>query len=257
MFFVDAHAHLYDEKYNGRENEVIAHAKQYGVERIICAASDIEKSKKCIEIASKYEGVYATVGVHPEDASGFSEETVQKLRKLAKHEKVVAIGEIGLDYYWKEVSHDVQKEAFISQLKLANELNLPVVIHVREATGDMIEILKTHKNLLKNGGIIHCFNKNWEVAKLFLELGLCLSIGGALTFPNSHKLCEAVANIPLNRLMLETDCPYMAPVPLRGTINEPMNVIIVAENIAKIKGISVEEVQRATTENALRVFRIR
>lgn len=253
--FIDIHAHLYDEKFESVE-EILKNANDYNVKKIICCGSCVENSKKSLEIANKFDNVFACVGVHPDDVGDFDEKTEEALKELAKSEKVKGIGEIGLDYNTSRVPKEKQKEAFIRQMKLAYNLKLPVVIHCREATGDMIEILKENKEFLKYGGVMHCFNKNSTVAKIFLELGLYLSIGGALTFPNTEKLKESVKNVPLEKLLLETDCPYMTPVPFRGRTNEPKNIVIVAEEIAKLKGISVEEVAKQTTKNANKVFNL-
>lgn len=254
--FIDVHAHLYDKIYEGKQEDVIYRAKEYDVEKIICAGSDLETSRECIKLANKFDCVFATVGIHPEDCLNFKEEDLDVLKELAQNKKVVGIGEIGLDYYWKDVPREVQKRAFLAQIKLAYELKLPVVIHVREATGDMIDILKENQELLKYGGIIHCFNKNFEVGKIFINLGLSLSVGGVSTFPNTNKLNEAIKQLPIEKLMLETDCPYMTPVPFRGQINEPKNVVIVAEHIANVKGMDISEVKRITTENAVRMFKL-
>jgi len=253
--FIDVHAHLYyDDKLN--DEKCVINAKDYGVEKIICSGSDIENSKRSVEIAEKFDGVYASVGVHPDDVGGLGEKELSILEELAKSKKVVAIGEIGLDYNTSEVPKEEQKDAFIKQIKLADKLGLPVVIHSREATGDTIDVLKSNLQYLSHGIVMHCFNKNSTVAKIFLDMGCYLSIGGALTFPNSEKLKQAVKEIPLDRILLETDCPYMTPVPFRGQVNEPKNVIIVADEIAKIKGITPEEVGKQTTLNAIKVFGI-
>ena len=253
--FVDVHAHLY---YEDRldEKKAIENALSYGVEKIICSGSDLENSRKSVEIAQKYDNVFASVGVHPDDVENLEEKELLELEELARSKKVVAIGEIGLDYNTSTVSKEKQKEAFVAQIKLADKLGLPVVVHSREATGDTIEILRENQKFLSHGIVMHCFNKNSTVAKILLDLGCYLSIGGALTFPNSEKLKQSVKEIPLDRLLLETDCPYMTPVPFRGQVNEPKNVVIVADNIAKIKGITPEEVGNATTENARRIFKI-
>ena len=253
--FIDIHAHLYDEKYESVE-KVLKNADDWGVKKVICCGSSIENSKLCVEIAKKYENVFACIGVHPDDVGDFGDEEEKTLKELAKCDKVKAIGEIGLDYYTSEVSKEKQKEAFVRQMRIANDLKLPIVIHCRDATGDMIEVLKENQHLLKFGGVIHCFNKNSTVAKIFLDMGFHLSIGGALTFPNTDKLKESVRIAPCDRLLLETDCPYMTPVPYRGQVNEPKNVVIVAEEIARIKGISVEDVARFTTNNAEKLFNI-
>lgn len=253
--FIDVHAHLYDEKIDSIE-KVVENANEWGVKKIICSGSSLENSKKSVEIANRFENVYASIGIHPDDVGDFDDNLEEELRALAKNEKVKAIGEIGLDYNTSLVSKEKQKEAFLSQIKLAYDLEFPIIIHCREATGDMIEFLKENKALLKYGGIIHCFNKNSTVAKIFLDLGFYLSIGGALTFPHTEKLKESVRIIPNDRFVLETDCPYMTPVPFRGQTNEPKNVVIVAEEIARIKGLSVEEVGRLSTQNAERLFKI-
>lgn len=253
--FIDVHAHLYDEKFESVE-KVIENASEWGVKKVICSGSSLENSKKSVEIANRFEKVYASVGIHPDDVGDFDDKLEEELRSLAKDKKVKAIGEIGLDYNTSLVSKEKQKEAFVRQIKIAYDLKLPVVIHCREATGDMIEVLKANKDILKYGGIIHCFNKNSTVAKIFLDLGFYLSIGGALTFPHTEKLKESVKMIPNDKFVLETDCPYMTPVPFRGQTNEPKNVVLVAEEIAKIKGISVEEVGKLSTRNAEKLFKI-
>lgn len=253
--FIDVHAHLYSEKFEDID-KIIRIADEYNVKKIICCGSDIENSKLSLEIAKKYNNVYACVGVHPDDVENFDDTYENEIRELAKNKKVVGIGEIGLDYYTSNVSKEKQKEAFIRQMKLAYELHLPIVIHCREATGDMIEIMKSNLQYCEYGVLMHCFNKNSTVAKIFLDMGFSLSIGGCSTFSHTEKLHEAIKEAPLEKLMLETDCPYMTPVPFRGQINEPKNVVIVAENIANIKGISVAEVADQTTKNAEKFFKI-
>lgn len=254
--FIDVHAHLYSEKYEELE-KIIENAKEYNVQKIICCGSDLDNSKYALELARRYENVFACIGVHPDDVGNFDNESENILREMAEDKKVVGIGEIGLDYYTSEVSKEQQKEACIRQMKLAYELHLPIVIHCREATGDMIDLMKQNLQYCKYGVLMHCFNKNSTVAKIFLDMGFYLSIGGCSTFPHTEKLHEAIKDAPLDRLMLETDCPYMTPVPFRGQINEPKNVVIVAENIANIKGISVEQVANQTTKNAIDFFRLK
>lgn len=254
--FIDVHAHLYSEKYEDVE-KIIKNAKEWNVQKVICCGSDLENSRQALELARKYENVYACIGVHPDDVGNLDENSEEQLRQMAEDKKVVGIGEIGLDYYTSEVSKEKQKEACIRQMKLAYELHLPIVIHCREATGDMIELMRQNLQYCKYGVLMHCFNKNSTVAKIFLDMGFYLSIGGCSTFPHTEKLHEAIKQAPLQRLMLETDCPYMTPVPLRGQTNEPKNVVYVAENIANIKDISVEEVANQTTENATRFFNLK
>ena len=253
--FIDVHAHLYHEDYEDIE-KIIKNAEEWGVKKIICSGSSIENSKQAVEIASRFENVFATIGVHPDDVGNFDDESERVLRELAKSEKVKGIGEIGLDYYTSGVPKEKQKEVFLRQIKIAYDLKLPIVIHTRDATGDTIDLLKENKELLKYGGVIHCFNKNSTVAKMFLDLGMHLSIGGALTFAHTEKMRESVRVAPSDRLLLETDCPFMTPVPFRGQVNEPKNVVIVAEEIAKIRETSVEEIGKITTFNAEKLFKI-
>ncbi len=251
--FIDTHAHLYDEKIESVE-EFIFNAKEFSVEKIGCCGANIQNSKKSVEIAENFDEVFAIVGVHPDDTDSFDEQSEEILSSLAKSKSVKAIGEIGLDYYHNKNNKERQKEVFEKQIILAEKLGLPIVLHCREATGDMIEILKKHKTKIQNKTVLHCFNKNKEIAKILLEMGVCFSVGGCLTFPNTEKLKEAISIIPLEKIMLETDAPYMSPVPFRGRVNNSKNVKIVAEEIAKIKGLSVEEVEKTTTKNAIKFF---
>lgn len=253
--FVDVHAHLYSEKYEDVE-KVVKEARENGVEKIICCGSDVDNSKVCVELAERFDEVYACIGVHPDDVAGFDDQAEAEIIELAKNKKVVGIGEIGLDYYTSNVPKEKQKEAFIRQIKLADKLGLPIVIHSREATGDMIEVMKENLGFCKNGVVMHCFNKNSTVAKIFLDMGFNLSIGGCLTFPHSEKLKESVRIAPLDRILLETDCPYMTPVPYRGQTNSPKNVVIVAEEIARIKQVDIKTIEESTTKNVKRIFRI-
>jgi len=252
--FVDVHAHIVDERY---ENplQVIERAKFFGVEKIVCASSNYETSKKSAEFVEKIEGLYCTVGVHPEDCETF-DEVETELEKLAKGEKVVAIGEIGLDYHYENYNKEKQKEVFEKQILLADKLSLPIVIHSRDAMSDTMEILKNNKDKLKKGGIFHCYSGSVEEAKEILKLGFSFSFGGVCTFKNARKAVEVISFLPIENIMLETDCPYLAPVPHRGEVNEPKYIPIIAEKIAEIKGISLEEVGKKTTKNAERIFKI-
>ncbi len=251
----DVHCHIYDKRIENVK-EYVERAKAGGVELLVCCGSDLENSKASLEIAERFDDVYVCVGVHPEKASEFNDDVKKQLEELAKHKKVVAIGEIGLDYFYKPFDKDVQRNAFIKQIKLANRLNLPIVIHSREATSDMIQILNQYKDVLKDRAMLHCFNKKPSVAKTFIDMGFSFSIGGCLTFPNTEKLKESIKIIPLEKIMLETDAPYMSPVPFRGRVNYSENVKIVAQEIADLKGVALEEVESKTIKNAKKFFNI-
>ena len=252
--FVDTHAHLYNERFEGILEDALAYARDMGVEKIICSASDIDTAYKAIALAEKYDCVYATIGVHPQDADKVATDYLDKLRMLAQNKKVVGIGEIGLEYREDCPDKELQKKVFVEQLNLAHELKLPFVIHCRDAVGDMLEILKQNKHLIEFGGTFHCFSESLESARVVLDLGLHISVGGVVTFKNGRKLQEVVPFVPLDRLLLETDCPYLAPEPNRGKLNQPAYLPLIAEKIASLKGIEVSEIAKHTTENARRLF---
>ncbi len=253
--FIDTHAHLNDEKLLSDVQEVIFRAKEFNVERIVNAGYDLASSQKGIELADKYKEVYACIGVHPENASSFDNAVENFIMENGEREKVVAIGEIGLDYHYEGYDKELQKKVFIRQLELADELNLPVVIHSRDATGDMLEILKNNKKLLKHGGLMHCFNGSLQTLKEVLSLRLKVSFGGAITFKNSKNAPMLISNIPLDCFTLETDCPYLCPEPFRGKINEPKNIPLIAQKIADILNINVSEIEEISTENAKNLFK--
>jgi TatD DNase family protein len=251
----DTHAHLDDDKFNEDRDEVISRCKQEGVELILNAGSNIETSVKSIALAGKYEFIYAAVGVHPHDADDMDEETAGVLAALAENKKVRAIGEIGLDYHYDLSPRDVQKRRFVEQIDLARQLKLPVIIHDREAHGDVMDIFK--KNRIKEiGGVLHSFSGSAEMALECVKLGLYISISGPVTFNNARKTIEAVKEVPLEMLLIETDSPYLTPVPYRGKRNYPGYVRFVAEKIAEIKGITFEEVAQKTMDNGKRLFGI-
>ena len=252
---IDIHAHLTDDKYLNEVQDVILRAKEFGLERIVTCGSDYQSSKKAVELANNNDIVYAVIGVHPEDVAYFNSEVESFLRDNSKNEKVIAIGEIGLDYHYEGFNKELQKEVFLKQLKLASEVGLPVVIHSRDATGDMLEILKSNKNLLSNGGIMHCFSGSVETLREVINLGLSVSFGGAITFKNSRNAKELILNVPTNKFVLETDCPYLCPEPFRGQRNEPKNVCLVAKKVAEILELSEEEVADITTQNAKNIFK--
>lgn len=251
----DTHAHLDDKRFDDDRDELIRGLPERGVSRAITPGIDVDSSKKCVDLADKYDIVYAGVGIHPHEASKLEDNYLDQLRTMAQNKKVVAIGEIGLDYYYDFSPRDIQKQRFIEQIELAAELKLPIIIHNRDSHEDMLNILREHKDLI-NGGVMHCFSGSWEMAKIVLDLGLYISLAGPVTFKNAKKPVEVAKNVPLDRLLIETDSPYLTPVPYRGKRNDPGHVALVAEKIAEIRGITVEEVGRITTENALNLFKI-
>ena len=251
----DTHAHLDDDRFDKDRDETIMQCQRDGVELILNAGSNIETSVKAIALAKKYEFIYAAVGVHPHDAAEMDEETAGVLAALAGNKKVRAIGEIGLDYHYDFSPRDVQKQRFVEQIDLARQLKLPVIVHDREAHGDVMDIFK--KTRIKEvGGVLHSFSGSAEMALECIKLGLYISISGPVTFENARKTVEAVKQVPLDMLLIETDSPYLTPVPYRGKRNYPGYVRLVAEKIAEIKGISFEEVARQTLENGKRLFGI-
>ena len=251
----DTHAHLDDERFGNDRDEVIMQCRQDGVELILNAGSNMETSVKAIALAKKHEFIYAAVGVHPHDTADMDEETAGVLAALAENKKVRAIGEIGLDYHYDLSPRNVQKQRFAEQIELARQLKLPVIVHDREAHGDVMDIFR--KTRIKEvGGVLHSFSGSAEMALECIKLGLYISISGPVTFNNARKTIEAVKQVPLDMLLIETDSPYLTPVPYRGKRNYPGYVRIVAEKIAEIKGISFEEVARQTLENGKRLFRI-
>lgn len=246
---IDSHAHLDSSQFDADREHVVRRALDADV-RIISIATDIASSWKTLEIARKYELV-CTAGIHPHQAEQFSEEALKQLRTLCAEPEVVAVGEIGLDYFKEYAPRQSQQRAFRAQLELARELNKPVVIHLRDATEDLLKILSEHSGVR---GVVHSFTGEWALARKLLDLGLYLSVNGIVTFEKSQTLRDTVAQIPLERLLVETDCPYLAPVPMRGKRNEPSFVRYVAQAVAHIKKISLDGVAQATTQNARALF---
>lgn len=249
----DTHAHYDDEAFDEDREELLASLPARGIGKVINIGASLQSTKTTVELAQRYPFLYAAVGVHPEGVTELTEESMDWLKELCKLDKTVAIGEIGLDYYWDEPERELQKQWFRRQLQLAREVKLPVVIHSREAAKDTIDIMK-EEHSEEIGGVIHCYSYTKESAKTFLDMGFSFGIGGVLTFKNAKKLKEAVEYIPMDRILLETDCPYLAPVPYRGKRNSSLYLPHVVEELAAIKGILREEVERITMENALRVF---
>lgn len=250
---IDTHTHIYDKQFEEDFDNVIDRIENQ-LEGIVSIGFDLESSQKSIELAKKYNFVHAVVGVHPVDISKYNDEVEKEIEKLVlNEEKVVAIGEIGLDYHWMADPKNVQAEGFRKQMALAERVKKPVVIHTREALQDTLDILAEFPNV---GGILHCYPGSYEAAKPFLDRYF-LGIGGTLTFKNNKKTKELVEVLPLEKIVIETDCPYLTPVPFRGKRNEPIYTKYVAEEIAKIKNISVEEVIKVTTENAKKIYGIK
>ena len=249
MKLVDTHCHLDNEKFDEDRLEVIERIKE-NLEFCVNIGYDLASSKKSLELAKEYDFIYAVIGVHPIDIAEYDEEVEKELELLGKNPKVVAIGEIGLDYHWMTEPKEVQQERFKKQLELAERLNKPVVIHTRDAMEDTVNILKEYPNIT---GVIHCYPGSLETAKQLVDR-FYLGIGGTLTFKNSKKAVEVVKDIPLDRIVIETDCPYLTPEPFRGKRNEPIYVEYVAKKIAEIKEISVEDVTKITTENAKKLY---
>lgn len=250
----DSHAHLNDERFDEDREELINSLKAKGVDLVLNPGACIETSKSSVELANKYDFIYAAVGVHPHDVGEMTEDDIETLRKLAlENEKVKAIGEIGLDYYYDNSPREIQKKWFKRQIELANELKLPIIIHDRDAHGDTFEIIKNTKSP-EIGCVLHCYSGNVELAKEYVKMGCYISIPGTVTFKNNKKTREVAKEIPLEYLLIETDSPYMAPEPHRGKRNDPSLVQFVADKIAQEKGISYEQVCEATKENAKRFF---
>lgn len=250
-YLIDTHAHL--DMYEDW-GAVIEKAKDNGVRKIIIPAVETQYFQKILDIANSFEDVYCMMGIFPSEAKNWHEGILDEIREFSKNDKVVAIGEIGLDYYWDKSFVDKQKDIFIKQIKLANELGLPIEIHDREAHKDTFDILKEHNN--GSDVIFHCFSGSVEFAKECIREGWYIALGGVVTFKNAVKTKEVAKEIPLSMLMLETDSPYLTPVPFRGKENQPAYVKYVADEIAKLRGLSVEEVVSITTANAERVFKI-
>ncbi len=249
----DTHAHYDDERFDEDREQLLMGLKDKGVRYVLNACADLDSLNSTLQLIDKYEFIYAAVGIHPHYAENMGEEIIDRLSALSSHKKVVAIGEIGLDYYYDNSPRDVQKYWFERQIELAKEVKLPVIIHDRDAHEDCVNIIK--KTNAKNvSGILHCFSGSREMAQEVLKQNFYISIAGPVTFKNAKKLIEVVQYVPLDRLLIETDCPYLSPEPMRGKRNNSSNLNFIIEKIAVIKGISPQEVADATMENAKRIF---
>lgn len=249
----ETHAHYDDKAFDEDRENLLLELYQNGITTIINVSSDLASIKRTLSLAEKYPYIYGAVGVHPSDSGELTEETFLELTKACQHEKVVAVGEIGLDYYWQEPEKEIQKKWFERQLLLAQEVSLPVIIHSREAAKDTLDMMRA-LHAEKSGGVIHCFSYSKEMAAEFLKLDYYFGIGGVVTFQNAKKLREVVAYLPIDKILLETDSPYLAPVPNRGKRNNSGNIPYIAQEIAQIKGVSYEEIIAATRQNSERLF---
>lgn len=255
---IDSHVHLDDNRFKKDRDRVIANFERDGVDLVVNIGADLVTSKSSVFLAENNERIYATVGVHPHDAKTYDQEVEDQLKMLAKRDKVVAIGEIGLDYHYDNSPRDVQKEVFIKQLALAKELSMPVVIHTREADKDTMDILKEAKEKDPNlVCLIHCFSSSVEIMREYVKMGFYIALGGASTFKNAKTPKKVALEVPIEKLLLETDAPYMTPEPFRGKRNEPKYVRLVAENIADIRGMDIEELISITDKNTKEFYGIK
>lgn len=250
----DTHAHYDDEQFDGDRKELLHSMADNGVGTIVNVSASCASCERVVDMVQDYPFMYAAVGVHPDEAGGLDEESFARMKELFKRDKVVAVGEIGLDYYWDHESHEVQKRWFIRQIELAGELGLPILVHSREAAADTMEIIKGYAQGMR--GVIHCFSYSKEMAKEYVKMGFCIGVGGVVTFKNARKLKETVKDLPLRSIVLETDCPYLAPEPYRGRRNQSAYIRYVAEEIARLKEISCEEVIAQTEDNARKLYGI-
>lgn len=252
----ETHAHYDDKKFDKDRESLIASMKENGVGTIVNVGSDMKTSEWTAKAVKKYPMMYGAVGVHPSETKGMTDDDIQKLKEYSSQEKIVAIGEIGLDYYWDEPERGIQKQWFEAQMDLAGQVNLPMIIHSRDAAKDTFDMMKAaHAEDI--GGVIHCYSYSREMAKNFLNMGFYIGVGGVVTFKNAKNLKETVVYSPMDRIVLETDCPYLAPEPNRGKRNSSLNLIYVAETIAQLKGISAQKVIDITEENARRLYKMK
>lgn len=254
MYF-DTHAHLDDKQFRQDQDAMIRRAKEAGIQYIVNVGYNVPSARRTLELVKKYDFIYGAIGMHPHDAKDLNGESLQELKRIAKEPKIVAIGEIGLDYYWNHSPHDVQQRVFRRMIDFARELKKPIIIHDRDAHEDIFRIMK-EEEARDVGGIFHCYSGSWTMAKEAVSMGFYISIAGPVTFHNARKTVEVVKEIPLEHLLIETDCPYLAPVPYRGKRNEPAYVVKVAEMIAEIKGVPLTDVALATLENGKKAFGI-
>ena len=258
--FFDSHSHYNDKRFNEDRERIIKETYEAGVTKFVCAGYDIQSSLNSLNISEKYDFIYSICGISPNDIPQSEQQLwkdIEEISKIAKDnnsKKLVAIGEIGLDYYWNKENKELQKQAFIKQIELANELELPIVIHSRDASVDTIDIIKNHK--VNKAGIFHCCQLNQELVRQALELGYYISFAGPITFKNSKNAPEIIKMVPMDRILIETDSPYLSPEPNRGKRNDCRNVRYIAQKIAEVKEITLEEIAQKTYKNAMKIFNI-
>ena len=252
----ETHAHYDDKKFDVDREELLNSMKEQGIGTIVNVGSDMETSRWTVEAVKRYSMMYGAVGVHPSETEGMTQKDIDILKELSQQEKIVAIGEIGLDYYWDEPDRQIQKKWFEEQMNLAREVHLPIIIHSRDAAKDTRDMMAAaHAEDI--GGVVHCYSYSKEMAREFLNMGFYIGVGGVVTFKNARNLKETVAYAPMDRIVLETDCPYLAPEPNRGKRNSSLNLVYVAKAIGEIKGISADEVIKVTEKNARKLYRMR
>ena len=249
----DTHAHLNDPAFDADRDELIAGLAEKGVGFVMNAGCCLESSKDCIALAEKYPFIYASVGSHPDSADEVCDEVLEQYLQMSRHPKVKAIGEIGLDYHYEDIPREIQLKAFRAQMELARELNLPVIVHERDAHEDGMQVVRDFPDVT---GVFHCYSGSAEMARQLVDKGWYIGFTGVLTFKNARKAVEVAASIPLERIVLETDCPYMAPEPFRGKRNDPGKIYRMAEKLAEIRGLSVDEIHAITVENGKKLYRI-
>jgi len=248
----DTHCHLDDERFQEDRENAYARMLENGVKRCVCVGSDLPSSQRCLELASSHEGIYAAAGVHPHEAKDAPADYLEQLKGMLQEKKAVALGEIGLDYYYDLSPRDVQKRVMAEQMALALDLDVPVIFHIRDAHGDMVDFFRTAPRLPR--GVIHCFSGSAEIAREYVKMGFMISFAGPLTFKKAPHLWEAAQVVPLDRLLVETDSPYLSPEPFRGRRNEPGHVIHVMKKLAALREISEEEMAKITWENACKIY---
>ncbi len=252
----ESHAHYDSSEFDTDREELLGSLQEAGIETVVNVGSTVESLDGTVELMERYPFIYGALGIHPHDAEKINEELLEKIRRLLHHPKAVALGEVGLDYHWGKESQDLQRKWFRAQMELAREEKKPFIIHSRDAAEDTLQIMKELRAGEMYGGIIHCFSYSVEVAREYLNMGLLLGIGGVLTFSNAKKLKEVAAYAPLEQIVLETDCPYLAPVPNRGKRNSSLNLPYIAKELANLKGISYDQVIDVTEANGKKLFRL-
>ncbi len=244
----ETHAHYDDEQFNEDRDELLRSMNENGVGTIVNVGASLRGCQESVDLANQYSFIYAAVGVHPDEVGDLNEETFKWLKEQYSNKKVVAVGEIGLDYYWDNESRDLQKMWFVRQLDLARELNLPVIIHSREAAADTLQIMKEHASGLR--GVIHCFSYSVEMAQKYVDMGFYIGLGGVVTFKNAKKVKDVAKEVPISKIVLETDSPYLSPTPNRGKRNTSLNISYIVKELAEIKQLTEEEIINQTAENA-------